>query len=47
MPETKFFEPSQVQLIKMKNSSDTEWAVSGDYRNTFRGLIDDTLHGSE
>lgn len=47
MPETKFFEPSQIQLIRMKNSSDTEWSVSGDYRNTFKNLIEDSVHGSE
>lgn len=35
MPETKFFENEQVQKIIMKNSSDTEWTVSGDYRNSF------------
>ena len=29
-PETKFFESSQAQLIKMKNSSETEWQLSGD-----------------
>src|SRR5690606_26736442 len=46
-PETKFFEPSQVQTIKMKNSSDTEWSVSGDYRNTFKDLISDAIHGHE
>jgi hypothetical protein len=39
LPETKFFEPSQVQLIKMKNSSDTEWSVSGGYKNQFKEML--------
>lgn len=39
IPETKFFESDQVQKITMKNSSDTEWAVSGDYRAAFKELL--------
>jgi hypothetical protein len=39
LPETKFFEPSQVQLIKMKNSSDTEWSVSGGYKDQFKEML--------
>lgn len=47
LPETKFFEPTQVQLIKMKNSSDTEWTVSGGYRASFKHLLDKAAHGSD
>ena len=39
LPETKFFEPEQVQYIIMKNSSDTEWTVSGGYRDSFKELL--------
>lgn len=39
LPETKFFEPEQVQKITMKNSSDTEWSVSGGYRDSFKDLL--------
>jgi hypothetical protein len=39
-PETKFFEPSQVQLIRMKSASDTEWPVSGDYRKQFSDYLE-------
>lgn len=40
LPETKFFESEQVQKITMKNSSDTEWTVSGGYRDSFKELLD-------
>lgn len=46
LPETKFFEPEQVQLVIMKNSSDTEWSVSGGYRESFRELLNESAHGS-
>lgn len=39
LPETKFFDYDQVQNIVMKNSSDTEWTVSGDYRRSFKDLL--------
>jgi hypothetical protein len=47
LPETKFFEPSQVQKIVMKNSSDIEWPVSGDYRKLFKDLVSQTSHGAD
>jgi len=47
LPETKFFEPSQVQLIKMKNSSDTEWSVSGGYRDKFKYLLGEASTGTD
>jgi hypothetical protein len=30
-PETKFFEYDQVQIVKTKNASETEWTLSNDY----------------
>lgn len=32
IPETKFFDPTQVQKIVLMNSSDTEWQISQDYK---------------
>jgi len=29
----------------MKNSSDTEWTVSGDYRTLFKKLVSESAHG--
>jgi len=39
-PETKFFEPEQVQVIRMKNSSDKMWAASEDYKALLFNLLD-------
>jgi hypothetical protein len=39
MPETKFFEAGQVQKIYMMNSSDYEWDIANDYKETFDYLI--------
>ncbi len=38
-PETKFFTPDQVQKIYMMTSSDSEWSISSDYKNTFNLLL--------
>jgi hypothetical protein len=45
LPETKFFDPEQIQFIKMKNSSDTEWSVSGGYKEKFKDLLEDAAAG--
>jgi hypothetical protein len=39
-PETKFFEPEQVQVIRMKNSSDKMWGASEDYKALLFDLFD-------
>lgn len=38
-PETKFFVYDQIQTIKIKNASETEWQLSGDYRRTYQALV--------
>ena len=45
-PETKFFEPSQVQTIKMKNSSDNEWTLSDGYREKLVEMLAQAANGS-
>lgn len=39
LPETKFFEPSQVQLIRMMNASDNTWSLSNDYKQQFQEMM--------
>lgn len=39
IPETKFFEYDQVQIMRMKNSSETEWTLSNDYKNKYNMLV--------
>lgn len=39
MPETKFFEASQVQKIYMMNTSDYEWDLASDYMETYDYLL--------
>jgi len=45
-PETKFFEPSQVQVIRMKNSSDNEWQLSEGYKEKFGQMLAQAANGS-
>lgn len=39
-PETKFFDVSQVQTIRMKSQSDEVWGASTQYRFLFRDLLE-------
>jgi Piezo non-specific cation channel, R-Ras-binding domain len=38
-PETKFFDVSQVQIIRMKSQSDEVWGASNQYKLLFRDLL--------
>jgi hypothetical protein len=38
-PETKFFDSQQVQLIKMKDSSDIQWDASQEYKSLLRDFM--------
>lgn len=38
-PETKFFDPQQVQMVKMKDSSDTQWDASQESKNLLKDFM--------
>jgi hypothetical protein len=44
-PETKFFDYDQVQIVKMKNGSETEWALSKDSRALLQDLLERAAQG--
>ena len=44
LPETKFFTYEQVQIIKIKNGSESTWQISNAYKEDFSDLLTEAGH---